>query len=351
VSGRDASLRAPSPPSSGPLRGPPSPTRDDGLPPLLEISDLSVHYRAPGGEVQALRHANLRAEAGEVVGIVGESGCGKSTLIAAVINLLATNARVAGGEVRFRGANLLALSREAQRGMRGREIAMVFQDPMTAFNPVLTLGAQLVDFQHQDRSASRAEKRRRAAAMLARVGIPDPDLRLSGYPHEISGGMRQRVAIAAALLMNPALLIADEPTTALDVTMEAQIIHLLRELKRDYNGAILLVTHHLGVVAELCDRVYVMYAGEVVEHGSVEDIFLRPSHPYTRALLDCDPARFEERLALLPTIAGNLPDLHAPPPGCVYAPRCPRAFGPCGTPPPDVPVAPEHVSRCHGALA
>ena len=317
--------------------------------PLLEVCDLTVHYRTPEGDVQALRHAGLTADAGEVVGIVGESGCGKSTLIAAIVNLMSANARVVSGAVRFRGENLLDLDRQAQRALRGQEIAMVFQDPMTAFNPVLSLGEQLVDFQHQDRGLSRAEKRARAAAMLKRVGIPDPELRLGGYPHEMSGGMRQRVAIAAALLMNPALLIADEPTTALDVTMEAQIVHLLRELERDYNGAILLVTHHLGVVAELCDRVYVMYAGEVVEHGSVEDIFLNPAHPYTRALIDCDPARFEERLADLPVIAGSLPDLHAPPPGCVFAPRCPVAFDACSASPPPVAVAAGHVARCHGA--
>ena len=317
--------------------------------PLLKVEDLTVHYRTPDGDVQALRHAGLEAHAGEVVGIVGESGCGKSTLIAAVINLLASNARVAGGAVKFRGTDILSLKADEQRALRGQEIAMVFQDPMTAFNPVLTLGEQLVDFQHQERGASRAEKRRRAAAMLARVGIPDPELRLAGYPHEISGGMRQRAAIAAALLMNPALLIADEPTTALDVTMEAQIIHLLRELKRDYNGAILLVTHHLGVVAELCDRVYVMYAGEVVENGSVEDIFLRPAHPYTRALLDCDPARFDDRLQALPTIPGGLPDLHRLPPGCVYAPRCALAFEKCAVLPGIVPVSEGHAARCHVA--
>ncbi len=323
--------------------------RAAGAPPLLHVSNLTVHYRAPGGSVQALRHADLAADSGEVVGIVGESGCGKSTLIAAIINLLADNAHVVDGEVRFRGRNLLALSPDDQRAVRGRDIAMVFQDPMTAFNPVLTIGEQLVDFQHQDRASSKAEKRDRAAAMLGRVGIPDPELRLSSYPHEMSGGMRQRAAIAAALLMNPALLIADEPTTALDVTMEAQIIHLLRELERDYNGAILIVTHHLGVVAELCDRVYVMYAGEVVEHGPVDVIFHHPAHPYTQALLDCDPARFDERLKKLPTIAGGLPDLHSPPPGCVYAPRCPKVAGTCTTPPPQVALTAAHVARCHEA--
>ncbi len=317
--------------------------------PLLEIDDLSVAYASAGGTVAALRGASLVARAGEVIGIVGESGCGKSTLASAIINLLPGNARVTGGEVRYKGENILQLPADAQRDLRGRAIAMIFQDPMTAFNPVLTIGAQLMDFQHAA-PISRAEKHRRAAAVLARVGMPDPALCLQRYPHELSGGMRQRVAIAAALLMNPQVLVADEPTTALDVTMEAQIIHLLRDLRRDYQGTILVVTHHLGVVAELCDRVYVMYAGEVVEEALVDDLFHAASHPYTRALLACDPGHFEEPMALLPTIPGRLPDLTRPPAGCSFAPRCGIAKPHCHTtPPPRVRLSATQTALCHEA--
>lgn len=250
--------------------------------PLLSVEDLHLNYRTGAAPFQALRGVSLAAHAGEVVGIVGESGCGKSTLVSAMIGLMGPNAEITDGAVRCRGENILALSEAGRRRLRGQEIAVVFQDPMTAFNPVLTLGDQLVDFQHNRQGVSRADKRAQAIAMLTRVGIADAALTMGRYPHEMSGGMRQRAAIAAALLMTPSILIADEPTTALDVTMEAQIIHLLRELRQDYQGAILVVTHHLGVVGELCDRVYVMYAGEVVEEGLVDEIYHSPPSLYTR---------------------------------------------------------------------
>lgn len=262
---------------------------------LLAISDLTIDY---AGHVQAVRKARLEVRLGEAVGLVGESGSGKSTLAAAIPGLLPESARITSGDIAFKGQSILG----RERALRGDEIAMVFQDPMTSFNPVLTIGDQLVDFQCRI-PGSPAEKYRNAVAMLARVGIPDAALRARSYPHELSGGMRQRAAIAAALLVNPSLLIADEPTTALDVTMEAQIIHLFRELRRDYGGGILIVTHHLGVVAELCDRVYVMYRGDVVEEGPVDDIFHKPRHPYTRALMACDPARLPEGTGYLPVIS------------------------------------------------
>ncbi|WP_119392855.1 ABC transporter ATP-binding protein [Taklimakanibacter lacteus] len=265
---------------------------------LLSIRDLTIDY---AGHVQAVRGANLDVHLGEAVGLVGESGSGKSTLASAITGLLPIGARILGGDIAFKNESVTSGRKQAQQILRGDEIAMVFQDPMTAFNPVLTIGDQLVDFQSRMPGKAR-EKYARAVAMLARVGIPDPALRANSYPHEMSGGMRQRAAIAAALLVNPSLLIADEPTTALDVTMEAQIIHLFRELRQDYGGGILIVTHHLGVVAELCDRVYVMYRGEVVEEGAVDDIFHEPRHPYTRALLACDPARLHERAGYLPVI-------------------------------------------------
>ncbi|MFZ5672897.1 MAG: ABC transporter ATP-binding protein [Pseudomonadota bacterium] len=267
--------------------------------PLLAIRDLTIDY---AGHVRAVRRASLEIRLGEAVGLVGESGSGKSTLASAITGLLPSGSRILTGDVSFKGRPITGADRKAQAALRGDEIAMVFQDPMTSFNPVLTIGDQLVDFQCR-LPGSAAEKLSRAIAMLARVGIPDPALRARAYPHELSGGMRQRCAIAAALLVNPSLLIADEPTTALDVTMEAQIIHLFRELRRDYGGGILIVTHHLGVVAELCDRVYVMYQGEVVEGGDVDDIFHKPRHPYTRALLACDPARITERTSYLPVIS------------------------------------------------
>lgn len=312
--------------------------------PVLEVRNLRVAY----GPVQALRGASLQARAGEVVGIVGESGCGKSTLASALIGLPAPGARVSG-EVRVGGDDLVALPEAARRRLRGDRVAMVFQDPMTAFNPVLTLGEQLIDFQHR-RAEPRAARRDRARAMLARVGLPDPDLALRRYVHELSGGMRQRAAIAAALLMRPALLVADEPTTALDVTMEAQILHLLRELRAEHQGAIVVITHHLGVVGELCDRVYVMYAGEVVEEGTVDEIYHSPRHPYTQALIACDPAHVAQGVARLPTIPGRLPDLTAPPAGCAFAARCARATARCDTAPPWQRVSATQAALCHAVV-
>jgi oligopeptide/dipeptide ABC transporter ATP-binding protein len=312
---------------------------------LLSVEDLSVSYPAAGGRLLALRGATLSVGRGEALGIVGESGCGKSTLAAAMINLLPNGARVTGGTVRLDGTDILQLAPAALRTLRGRRVAMVFQDPMTAFNPVLTIGRQLADFAGaHDAARARPD---RLAAMLSRVGIPDPARCLERYPHELSGGMRQRVAIAAALLMEPEVLIADEPTTALDVTMEAQIIHLLRELRAGFDGAIVIVTHHLGVVAELCDRVAVMYAGEVAETGPVDAIFHDPRHPYTQALLACDPAVVDASSARLPTIGGRIPDLANLPPGCAFLPRCPLALPVCRQPVPRRQPAPDRSVLCH----
>ena len=317
---------------------------------LLQIEDLSIGYRVPGGTLRALRHVSLTVQAGDVLGIMGESGCGKSTLAAAMINLLGANARVTSGAVRYRGTDILTLPPEHQRRLRGRHIAMVFQDPMTAFNPVLTVGAQLMDYQHNSRDAG--DRRARASAMLEKVGIADAGRCMTLYPHELSGGMRQRAAIAAALMMQPDVLIADEPTTALDVTMEAQVIHLLRALQQDFQGAIVVVTHHLGVIAELCDRVAVMYAGEVVEEGLVDDIFHSPRHPYTQALIACDPASLKAGSGPLPTIGGRLPDLRQPLQGCAFAPRCAQVMEVCRTsPPPRVALGNGQAALCHRVTA
>ena len=316
--------------------------------PVLSIRDLSLDFETPPGPVHALRNVSLEVPRRHIVGIVGESGSGKSTVIAAAMRLLANNATIRGGEVIFNGRDVLAMSQDELRALRGEEISMVFQDPMTSQIPVLTIGRQMTDIQYRRREVSKAEKRRLAVDMMRRVGISDPEQRLDQYPHQFSGGMRQRIAIAMALLMNPQLLIADEPTTALDVTMEAQIIHLLRELKESFEGSILFVSHNLGLIAELCDYVVVMYAGEVVEQGSVEDLFYRASHPYTRALLECDPARIEDTSPILPTIPGEVPDLHLVPRGCVFAPRCPQAMARCPQEPARVAaLGGGHQARCH----
>jgi oligopeptide/dipeptide ABC transporter ATP-binding protein len=314
---------------------------------VLEIRDLSVEFLTPRGRVRALRHASLRVPRNRIVGIVGESGSGKSTLILGALALLPGNAEVTSGEVIFAGKDVLKLPPSALQDLRGNRIAIVFQDPMTSLNPVLSIATQMIDIQYRER-ASRGHNRVRAIAMLRRVGIPDAGSRIDDYPHQLSGGMRQRIAIAMALLAGPDLLIADEPTTALDVTLEAQIIHLLRELKESFAGSILFTSHNLGLIAELCDHVVVMYAGEVVEEGTVFDLFHRPSHPYTQALLVCDPASAGDAARELATIPGDVPDLIRAPPGCVFAPRCAHAFERCRRIAPGwTAVADGHRARCH----
>ncbi len=295
---------------------------------LLKVRGLSLDFGSPRGRVHALRDVSLSVPKGRIVGVVGESGCGKSTLAFAIIRLLAENAQVVGGEIRLREQDLLKLSPARMRALRGREMSMIFQDPMTALNPVLSIGDQMMDIQYRE-SLSQGEKRKRALEMLERVGIPDAENRLSAYPHQFSGGMRQRICIAMALLVEPALLLADEPTTALDATLEVQIIHLLKNLQKDIGCSILFVSHHLGTVAELCDDVVVMYAGEVVERGNVRDIFNNPGHPYTQALLKCDPGRIREKTRRLPTIPGQVPNLIGVPRGCIFKDRCPHAFERC----------------------
>ena len=316
--------------------------------PVLSIRNLSLDFETPEGPVHALRKVSFDVPRNHIVGIVGESGSGKSTVISAAMRLLANNAVICSGEVIFNGRDILGLSPQELRAQRGEQISMVFQDPMTSQIPVHTIGKQMMDIQYRRSTTSRAEKRQLAIDMLRRVGIPDPEERLTQYPHQFSGGMRQRISIAMALLMNPQLLIADEPTTALDVTMEAQIIHLLRELKEDFDGSILFVSHNLGLIAELCDYVVVMYAGQVIEQGSVEDLFYRAGHPYTQALLECDPARIDRVTPTLPTIAGDVPDLHIIPNGCVFAPRCSQVMDKCWTQDADFSaISTQHTASCH----
>ena len=314
---------------------------------VLEVRDLTVGYRTPRGRVRALRNVNLDIPRGKVVGIVGESGCGKSTLLGAIIGLLDANAEVESGSIRFDGRDLLRLPEKDMRALRGDRVSMIFQDPMTTLNPVLSIGTQMTDIQYRSKAGA-ADKRKRSAAMLERVGISDAANRLANFPHQFSGGMRQRIAIAMALQSEPDLLIADEPTTALDATLEVQILHRLRELQQSLQCSILFISHHLGVIAELCDEVSVMYAGEVVEQGSVRDIFHNAQHPYARKLLECDPARIAEKTANLPTIPGDIPDLVALPAGCIFRARCEQARARCAS---EVParhrVGPGHSAACH----
>ena len=315
--------------------------------PVLDIQKLSIDYHTPRGRLKALREISLTIPENRIVGIVGESGCGKSTLISAIIRLLANNADIRSGNILFKGDDLLGHSEEQMRALRGTEISMVFQDPMQTHNPVLTIGRQMIDIQYREPSTL-AEKRSRAAQMLAHVGIPDAQHRLDQYPHEFSGGMRQRIAIAMALMARPSLLIADEPTTALDATLEVQIIKRLRELQSEIGCSMLFISHHLGVIAELCDEVIVMYAGEVVERGTVRDVFHSPAHPYTEALLKCDPGNIKEKTRNLPTIPGEIPDLVDIPAGCIFQSRCVSAFDACATVLPGThAVQSGHLAACH----
>ncbi|MEI4197094.1 ABC transporter ATP-binding protein [Roseovarius sp. E0-M6] len=315
---------------------------------LLDVRDLSVDFRTSRGRIKALRDVNFSIRKNRIVGIVGESGSGKSTVLWAMLGLLAKNADVTGGEILFEDRDLLHASEAQLRAARGEDISVVFQDPMTSQIPVLTYGRQMLDILYRRPNLSAAQKRKMAVDMLGKVGIPDPDRRIDQYPHHFSGGMRQRAGIAMALLTGPKLLLADEPTTALDVTMEAQIIHLLQELKQELDATVVVVSHNLGLIAELCDDVVVMYAGDVVEAGDVREIFHNAQHPYTRALLECDPARIDDVSRKLPVIPGDIPDLARQLPACIYAPRCQRAMDVCRSEvPPTVERGDDSFAKCH----
>ncbi|MWD29200.1 ATP-binding cassette domain-containing protein [Aquicoccus sp. SCR17] len=314
---------------------------------LVSVRDLSLDFDTLSGPLHALRNVTLALPKGRITGLVGESGCGKSTLAYSLIGLLPGNASIVGGEIAMDGLDLAHLRASEWRKLRGTRIAMIFQDPMTSLNPVTTVGQQMLDIQYRDRS-SRAEKRAKAVEFLEQVQIPDPESKLDVYPHQLSGGMRQRVCIAMALLTQPDLLIADEPTTALDATLEMQIVDLLKELQGKFGCSVLFVSHHLGTVAELCDDVAVMYAGEVVERGTARQIFHDPAHPYTQALFECDPGRIREATRELPTIPGTLPDLRRPPRGCAFRARCPHAWPRCADEHPPLYLRDEgHDARCH----
>ncbi|MBF2759577.1 MAG: ABC transporter ATP-binding protein [Ectothiorhodospiraceae bacterium AqS1] len=312
---------------------------------VLTIKGLNVSFSTEGGDLHALRDVSLDIPKGRIVGIVGESGCGKSTLINAVLGLLANNARIDRGAILFDGHDLTRLDPKAMRNLRGLRISTVFQDPMGALNPVITVGKQMRNIQYRSDLGAK-EKDARSLSMLEQVRIPDAEQALRRFPHEFSGGMKQRIAIAMALMMEPALLIADEPTTALDATLEVATIDLLKNLQAGIGCSVLFISHHLGVIAELCDDVVVMYAGEVVERGATSQVFDRPSHPYTARLLECDPARQAKRTRHLPTIEGDIPDLRRRPPGCIFASRCRLRTCACNEPPPEIEVDIGHFARC-----
>ena len=314
---------------------------------MLTINDLYFSFFTPVGEVRALNGISFDVEAGEVVGLVGESGSGKSVTASVVSGLAKHPGRVKSGEVTFGGRDILLSSEREMRRVRGREIAMIFQDPMTSLNPVFTIGNQLVETIRLHTRMSRGAARGHAVHMLELVGIPNAPLRMRQYPHELSGGMRQRVMIAMALSCQPKLLIADEPTTALDVTVQAQIMDLMKKLRHETNAAVILITHDLGVIADICDRVVVMYAGMAVERGNIYDIFDETAHPYTTGLLGCLPRLDIGGDNPLTPIEGAPLDLLNLPDGCPFAPRCKHTMKVCLRKlPPEFELSASHAARC-----
>jgi oligopeptide/dipeptide ABC transporter ATP-binding protein len=297
--------------------------------PLLEVRNLTVAFRTEDGVVHAVNDVSFVLNAGEVACIVGESGCGKTMTVMAIMRLISDPNAQISGEVMYKGRNLMALGRPEMREVRGSEIAMIYQDPMTSLNPVYRVGWQIEEQLREHEELSKQQARARAVDLLKAVGIPEAASRVDNYPHEFSGGMRQRAMIAMALANNPALLIADEPTTALDVTIQAQILALLKHLMAEFSTAVLLITHNMGVVAELADRVHVMYAGRIVEEGTKLDLFDNPQHPYTMGLLRSMPRLDRPKPPRLAAIPGAPPSLIALPTGCSFAPRCAHAYDVC----------------------
>lgn len=315
---------------------------------MLEVKDLHVSFDVYGGEVQAIRGVDFSVREGESVAIVGESGSGKSVTAQTIMRLIEMPpGRIKSGQALFQGQDLLRMSEKEMQRVRGNRIGMIFQDPMTSLNPTMTIGKQITEGLARHEGMKGAAARARAAELLRMVGISNPESRLKQYPHHFSGGMRQRVMIAIALACNPALLIADEPTTALDVTIQAQILDLLKDLQRRTNTSIILITHDLGIVADMCDRIFVMYGGQIVETGTKEEIFYHPQHPYTKGLLNSLPRLDQDKSKPLIPIVGTPPDLIKPPQGCLFYDRCPSAMQVCRPAMPDVTELSEtHQVRC-----
>ncbi|HWN03409.1 MAG TPA: ABC transporter ATP-binding protein [Candidatus Dormibacteraeota bacterium] len=317
-------------------------------PPLLELRNLSTHYVSARGTrvVRAVDEVSLSLEAGSTLGIVGESGSGKSTLALTILRLLPPAARITSGEILFEGEDLRTKSDVEMRRIRGQRIAMILQDPMASLNPLFTIGDQVAEPLRVHEGVGRRGAWSRATDLLKAVRISAPESRVREYPHQMSGGMRQRIVGAIAISCSPRLLIADEPTTSLDLTIQAQYLNLLRDLQRQYELALIFITHNLGIVAKMCDQVAVMYAGRLVEWGPVTRIFDAPAHPYTQALLGSIP-RMGDGRERLTAIEGQPPDLAAPPPGCAFHPRCPQVMDQCREQaPPETVLAPRHTTRC-----
>jgi oligopeptide/dipeptide ABC transporter ATP-binding protein len=317
--------------------------------PLLEIEDLKVEFRTDEGTVHAVDGVSFTMQDGEVLSIVGESGCGKSVTAMTILGLTRGPNAGISGSIRYHGKELTTADSEELQEIRGDRIAMVFQDPMSSFNPVHRIGDQIVEAIQAHRDVETKAARRKAVDSLAAVGIPDAETRARHYPFEFSGGMRQRAMIAMALALEPAILIADEPSTALDVTIQAQILELLQQLNEEHGLSVILITHDLGVVAEIAERVLVMYAGQIVEQGTLDEIFYDPQHPYTWGLMGSLTRLDQERPERLPQIGGAPPSLLAPPPGCRFRPRCPHAFEKCSELPgleQRLPIAKGHLDRC-----
>jgi peptide/nickel transport system ATP-binding protein/oligopeptide transport system ATP-binding protein len=323
----------------------------DGGAPVLEIQDLRCVFRTRSGAIHAVNSVSFDLKPGELLGVVGESGSGKSVTMMALLRLLPSPpAEIAGGPVRFGGDDLLKVSEDRLRAVRGGEIGFVFQDPMTSLNPVFTVGYQIMEPLRRHKGLTRRQARGRAQELLELVGIPDAARRLRDYPHQFSGGMRQRVMIAIALACDPKVLIADEPTTALDVTIQAQILDLMAELRTKLGMAVIWITHDLGVIAGIADRVMVMYGGQIVEHAPVAELFANPRHPYTKALLTTVPSGSSDRARRLTTIEGQPPILLGAPDFCAFKDRCPVAFEICGRMNPGrYPVSPGHDVACFRA--
>jgi oligopeptide/dipeptide ABC transporter ATP-binding protein len=326
---------------------------DDATVPVLRVRDLSVEFVTEEGVTRAVDRVSFDVLPNETLGLVGESGCGKTVTGLSILRLVPMPpGRIAGGSIELHGRDLVPLPEGEIQDIRGREVSMIFQEPMTALNPVFTVGSQMADVLCRHRDLTRREARDVAAGLLAKVNIPEPASRLDDYPHQLSGGMRQRVMIAMALSCNPQLLIADEPTTALDVTTQAQVLQQIKALQAEFRMAVILVTHDLGVVAETCKRAMVMYCGSIVEAGDVAELFSRPRHPYTAGLLASIPRLRTERLAELPVIPGRVPDLLNLPAGCRFADRCPRVQERCRVERP--PLAPADAGSslvaCHYPL-